>query len=173
VLHEDQHGAPVMFATIGDTVYHKWSCDSADKAKYCMTVHSCSADDGQGMGQQLIDHNGCSLDSFLLKNLDYGDDLMAGQAAHVFKFADKPTIFFSCMIRLEFKEETSNGCIHPSQLCSDARHESVPIQTPDRVQTNITKDFPKPPANVANIEENDDAGNVDGTMERNSYDEYP
>ncbi|KHJ89348.1 hypothetical protein OESDEN_10830 [Oesophagostomum dentatum] len=75
-----------------------------------MTVHSCTADDGQGVGQQLIDEKGCSTDNFLLKNLEYGDDLVAGQQAHVFKFADKPTIYFACMIRLELKENTTSSC---------------------------------------------------------------
>ncbi|VDP05833.1 unnamed protein product [Heligmosomoides polygyrus] len=87
-----------------------WTCESDNATQYCMTVHSCTADDGQGSGQQLIDDKGCSLDSFLLDNLEYGSDMMVGQKAHVFKFADKPTIFFSCLIRLEFKEDTSSKC---------------------------------------------------------------
>ncbi|VDM75054.1 unnamed protein product [Strongylus vulgaris] len=87
-----------------------WTCEAEDNLQYCMTVHSCTADDGQGIGQQLIDERGCSLDNFLLKNLEYGDDLVAGQQAYVFKFADKPTIFFSCMIRLELKENDTSIC---------------------------------------------------------------
>ncbi|KAK5980990.1 ZP domain-containing protein [Trichostrongylus colubriformis] len=88
----------------------RWTCELVDKAKYCMTVHSCTVDDGQGVGQQLMDDRGCSLDSFLLKDLNYGDDLVAGQKAQVFKFADKPTVFFSCIVRLEFKEDSSYKC---------------------------------------------------------------
>uniref|UniRef100_A0A0N4WMX3 ZP domain-containing protein n=1 Tax=Haemonchus placei TaxID=6290 RepID=A0A0N4WMX3_HAEPC len=58
----------------------------------------------------------CSLDSFLLKDLNYDDSLTAGQEAQVFKFADKPTIFFSCTIRLELKEESNDECIVRTSL---------------------------------------------------------
>ncbi|KIH59045.1 hypothetical protein ANCDUO_10739, partial [Ancylostoma duodenale] len=88
-----------------------WTCESDDSLQYCMTVHSCTADDGQGIGQQIIDEKGCTLDNFLMRNLDYGDNLVAGQEAHVFKFADKPTIFFACMIRLELKEDAASTCM--------------------------------------------------------------
>ncbi|KAJ1364600.1 hypothetical protein KIN20_024723 [Parelaphostrongylus tenuis] len=87
-----------------------WTCNSGETNHYCMTVHSCLASDGQGIGQRLIDENGCSLDRYLLDNLEYGTDLTAGQEAHVFKFADKPTMSFSCVIRLELKEEPSRQC---------------------------------------------------------------
>uniref|UniRef100_A0A1I7XI56 ZP domain-containing protein n=1 Tax=Heterorhabditis bacteriophora TaxID=37862 RepID=A0A1I7XI56_HETBA len=40
------------------SVNMKWSCEAPDKDLYCMTVHSCSADDGHGMGQQLVDEKG-------------------------------------------------------------------------------------------------------------------
>ncbi|VDM75964.1 unnamed protein product [Strongylus vulgaris] len=108
-----------------------------------MTVHSCTADDGQGIGQQLIDERGCSLDNFLLKNLEYGDDLVAGQQAYVFKFADKPTIFFSCMIRLELKENDTSICPHLSS-CSPTSHRSLPVRIPTHLDLVETNDFPKP-----------------------------
>ncbi|CAJ0589462.1 unnamed protein product [Cylicocyclus nassatus] len=58
VLSKDKHGPPIVFATIGETVYHRWTCEADDNLQYCMTVHSCTADDGQGVGQQLIDERG-------------------------------------------------------------------------------------------------------------------
>lgn len=79
---------------------------------YCMTVHSCVVDDGQGFGQKLVDEKGCSLDNFILKELDYKSGaLEAGQLSSVFKFADKPTVFFSCMIRVEMKESAETPCV--------------------------------------------------------------
>ncbi|EYB88152.1 hypothetical protein Y032_0252g246 [Ancylostoma ceylanicum] len=121
-----------------------WTCESDDNLQYCMTVHSCTADDGQGIGQQIIDEKGCTLDNFLMKNLDYGDNLVAGQEAHVFKFADKPTIFFACMIRLELKEDVTSACMHSSEHCSTHPHHSQPIETPNRIDRIQSIDFPKP-----------------------------
>ena len=58
---------------------------------FCMRVHTCKVGDGQG-GQPvlILDERGCAVDRYVLRNLDYLSDLMAGQEAHVFKFADKP-----------------------------------------------------------------------------------
>lgn len=77
-----------------------------------MTVHSCVVDDGQGFGQKLVDEHGCTLDAFILKELEYNEkELEAGQMSSVFKFADKPTVFFSCMIRVEMKESAEMPCV--------------------------------------------------------------
>ena len=79
-------GAPVRFARIGDAVYHKWTCDAQVANVCCMRVHSCTVSDGQGGAPiQILDSDGCSIDRFVLADLDYITDLMAGQEAHVFK----------------------------------------------------------------------------------------
>ncbi|KAE9556694.1 hypothetical protein FO519_000100 [Halicephalobus sp. NKZ332] len=112
VLENDEHGDPLSFAVIGQPVYHKWSCDQADPKRntHCLTVHSCSVDDGQGIKQMLLDERGCPVDSILLDEIDYKGDLEAGRESFVFKFADKPTIFFSCQLRVEAKEDSSGKC---------------------------------------------------------------
>lgn len=38
---------------------------------------------------QILNEDGCALDRFLLNNLEYPSDLMAGQEAHVYKYADR------------------------------------------------------------------------------------
>ena len=67
-------------------MFHKWTCDTETVDVYCMMVHSCFVDDGEGRKVQLLDERGCSRDRYLLQNLEYMSDLMAGQEAHVFKF---------------------------------------------------------------------------------------
>lgn len=76
----------MRFARIGDAVYHKWTCDAQVANVFCMRVHSCTVSDGQGGPPiQILDSDGCSIDRFVLADLDYVTDLMAGQEAHVFK----------------------------------------------------------------------------------------
>ncbi|KAE9415336.1 hypothetical protein Angca_008668, partial [Angiostrongylus cantonensis] len=142
VLNKDRNGSPVQFASLGATVYHKWTCESEDMKQYCMTVHSCTANDGHGIEQRLIDEKGCSLDRYLLDNLEYGADLTAGQEASVFKFADKPTMFFSCVIRLELKEDSNIQCRRPVEYCPSEAYSSLTRRMSDLLK-KISDDFPK------------------------------
>ncbi|KAF1755214.1 hypothetical protein GCK72_021783 [Caenorhabditis remanei] len=148
VLMESSTGAPLSHATVGDQVYHKWFCDGSNKEMYCMTVHSCVVDDGQGFGQKLVDEQGCSLDPFILKELEYKEnELEAGQMSSVFKFADKPTVFFSCMIRVEMKESAETPCVTPTcKASSSGKPESLDVMTSRKVSDeNIPPGFPRPP----------------------------
>ncbi|CAL2047762.1 unnamed protein product [Caenorhabditis brenneri] len=150
VLMESATGPPLSHATVGDLVYHKWSCDGSNKDMYCMTVHSCVVDDGQGFGQKLVDEQGCSLDSFILKELDYNEkELEAGQTSSVFKFADKPTVFFSCMIRVEMKESAETPCVVPTETCKNrsslSKMQSLDVMTSKKVSDEIPPGFPRPP----------------------------
>lgn len=69
-----------------------------------MTVYGCHVDDGSGDVVQLLDESGCAVDRYLLSNLEYFNDLMAGHEAHVFKYADRSNLYFQCQIRIEVKE---------------------------------------------------------------------
>ncbi|ETN68656.1 zona pellucida-like domain protein [Necator americanus] len=94
ILDGGPTGAPIRFATIGQQyqalqVYHKWTCDSETTDTFCAVVHSCTVDDGNGDTVQILNDEGCALDKFLLNNLEYPTDLMAGQEAHVYKYADR------------------------------------------------------------------------------------
>lgn len=81
-------------------------------------VHTCTVDDGNGDTVQILNDDGCALDRFLLNNLEYPGDLMAGQVlqflvfksqtvvqeAHVYKYADRAQLFYQCQISITIKE---------------------------------------------------------------------
>uniref|UniRef100_A0A915LYG8 ZP domain-containing protein n=1 Tax=Meloidogyne javanica TaxID=6303 RepID=A0A915LYG8_MELJA len=122
ILWQNARGQSIRFARIGDVVFHRWSCLTPEIGTYCMRVHSCTVSDGQG-GEpvEVIDKKGCGVDALLLRDLEYTDDLTAGQSAFVFKFADKPTLHFNCQIELTLREEWSNnGCEPNRPKCSPA-----------------------------------------------------
>ncbi|CAI4222323.1 unnamed protein product [Auanema sp. JU1783] len=116
ILNGGPTGEPVQFATIGQQVYHKWTCDSETTDTFCAVVHTCTVDDGNGDKIQILDENGCALDKFLLNNLEYPTDLMAGQEAHVYKYADRSQLFYQCQISISVKEPNSE-CARPQ--CSE------------------------------------------------------
>ncbi|KAE9550245.1 hypothetical protein FO519_006543 [Halicephalobus sp. NKZ332] len=117
VLDGSPEGPPVFYATIGQMVYHKWTCEAQTENQFCMTVHSCTVDDGNGDKVELINEDGCAKDKYLLQNLDYVSDLMVGKEAHVYKYADKQSMFFDCQITLTIKEPGQQYCDVPN--CPD------------------------------------------------------
>ncbi|VDM56374.1 unnamed protein product [Angiostrongylus costaricensis] len=109
ILDGGPTGAPIQFATIGQQVYHKWTCDSETTDTFCAIVHSCTVDDGNGDTVQILNDEGCALDKFLLNNLEYPTDLMAGQEAHVYKYADR-FVFIERHITIK---EPNTECARP------------------------------------------------------------
>lgn len=97
-------GQPVQYAMVGQPVYHSWICDSETVDTFCALVHSCFVDDGNGDTVQILNDEGCALDKYLLNNLEYPTDLMAGQEAHVYKFADRSQLIYQCQITISIKE---------------------------------------------------------------------
>jgi len=112
ILDGGPSGQPIQFATIGQQVYHKWTCDSETVDTFCAVVHTCTVDDGNGDTVQILNDEGCALDKFLLNNLEYPTDLMAGQEAHVYKYADRAQLFYQCQISITIKEPNSE-CARP------------------------------------------------------------
>ncbi|VDO40696.1 unnamed protein product [Onchocerca flexuosa] len=106
-------GQPVQFAVVGQAIYHKWTCDTETVDIFCALVHSCFVDDGNGDTVQILNEEGCALDKYLLNNLEYPSDLIAGQEAHVYKYADRPQLFYQCQITITIKEPNSE-CERPT-----------------------------------------------------------
>uniref|UniRef100_A0A915Q4C4 ZP domain-containing protein n=1 Tax=Setaria digitata TaxID=48799 RepID=A0A915Q4C4_9BILA len=116
ILEGGPSGTPVRYAMVGDHVYHKWTCDSETTDTFCALVHSCVVDDGKGDTVQILNEDGCALDKYLLNNLEYPTDLMAGQEAHVYKYADRSELHYQCQISITIKEPNIN-CPRPQ--CSE------------------------------------------------------
>uniref|UniRef100_A0A914EEH2 ZP domain-containing protein n=1 Tax=Acrobeloides nanus TaxID=290746 RepID=A0A914EEH2_9BILA len=150
VLYDNENGQIVQFATIGQPIYHKWTCeDSKDNMIHCLTVHSCKVDDGRGNIQELLDTDGCPIDRVLLDELEYKTDLQAGKRSYVFKFADQATVYFSCQLRLEVKTTPQGVCERSSDHCSNyeagSQRDATNLVQHDVYITNaIESDFPKP-----------------------------
>ncbi|GMR60587.1 hypothetical protein PMAYCL1PPCAC_30782 [Pristionchus mayeri] len=112
ILEGGPNGEPINFALVGQQVYHKWTCESETVDTFCMVVHSCTVDDGNGDTIQILDDKGCALDKFVLNNLEYPADLVAGQEAHVYKYADREQLFYQCQISITIKEPNGE-CARP------------------------------------------------------------
>ncbi|KHN84962.1 Cuticlin-1 [Toxocara canis] len=116
ILNGGPSGELLQYAVIGQQVYHKWTCDSETVNTFCAVVHSCFVDDGNGDKVKILNEEGCALDKYLLNNLEYPTDLMAGQEAHVYKYADRSQLFYQCQIRITIKEPGAE-CERPK--CTD------------------------------------------------------
>ncbi|VDO41565.1 unnamed protein product [Brugia timori] len=117
ILGGSATGMQIRYAKVGDSVYHRWTCLSETKGLYCMRVHTCTVSDGQGgEAVAVIDKKGCSVDKYLLLDLEYIDDLTAGQESYVFKFADRPALYFNCQLELTTKDHHL-GCANERPTC--------------------------------------------------------
>ncbi|VDO97831.1 unnamed protein product [Soboliphyme baturini] len=122
------NGPGVRSAEVGDRVYHVWQCDSD---LFGMLVHSCFVDDESGENKYtLLDEDGCAIDELLIAELTYNDlNNEAFVDSNVFKFADKPELYFQCSITLCSKSDGSCVGLTPPR-CDKNR--------PRRTKTNKT-----------------------------------
>ncbi|KAL1227252.1 Cuticlin-1 [Trichinella spiralis] len=92
-------GPIIRFAQVGEPVHHVWSCDSDS---HRILVKNCYVDDGQGNQVKIINEQGCAVETVIIGDLTYEPigNAKAWVDAYVFKFADKPHVFFHCTIQL-------------------------------------------------------------------------
>ncbi|VDK44039.1 unnamed protein product, partial [Anisakis simplex] len=155
ILSSGPYGSPIRYAKIGDSIYHKWTCMSDIDDIYCMRVHSCTVYDGQGGERiQVLDAQGCSVDKFVLIDLDYVDDLIAGQEAHVFKFADRPALYFNCQLELTLKDSTE-GCARTRPHCNS----QVEVRPSGKASEQLADDGRSPEPPTAVFQPTDSYGN--------------
>ncbi|KAL1285926.1 Cuticlin-3 [Trichinella pseudospiralis] len=108
-------GPLINSISIGDLVYHKWSCATSSQSQklYCISVHNCTVGNNRRM-YPIIDSNGCTLEPSVVPSVTYPNDLEGGILSHAFSlgFSD-PTLAFQCKIKLLIKE---NG-VCPRKKC--------------------------------------------------------
>jgi hypothetical protein len=91
-----------------------------------MFVYSCFVVDPAGADRlDLIDEQGCATDRYLMGNIEYPTDLMGVKEVHVFKYADRPALFFQCQINIAVKEPNAE-CIRPQCAEPEGRGDGRP-----------------------------------------------
>ncbi|PAV66810.1 hypothetical protein WR25_10525 [Diploscapter pachys] len=95
-------GPAVQFARVGDKVLHQWACNDL---MYGVLINNCYVTDGFGKKADVIDDKGCPLDPILITGIRYSPDLQRAYAeSSVFKFADKPGVWFFCQVQMCMKK---------------------------------------------------------------------
>ncbi|CAI2343438.1 unnamed protein product [Caenorhabditis sp. 36 PRJEB53466] len=114
IRKQGKDGPPVQYASIGDSVFHVWSCDGEHNG---ILVQNCHVEDGQGNKILIIDQNGCGIDHYVMDTPVYnGQQSVAFQETHVFKFAQRTVTRFICQIRICMKGEDCKR-LSPPEAC--------------------------------------------------------
>ncbi|XP_003371583.1 putative cuticlin-1 [Trichinella spiralis] len=84
------------------TVGHCAHADLPVRNSHRILVKNCYVDDGQGNQVKIINEQGCAVETVIIGDLTYEPigNAKAWVDAYVFKFADKPHVFFHCTIQL-------------------------------------------------------------------------
>ncbi|CAK5104371.1 unnamed protein product [Meloidogyne enterolobii] len=124
-------GPLMKYATIGEPITHLWQCDPIAGWLYGLLIHSCFVDDGHGKNRfDLIDERGCVTDRSLLAEISYDEKAFTAYAhTHVFRYADRIQLFFTCTIQLCFREDGGCDGISPPQ-CNKGKVGSSFPETP-------------------------------------------
>ncbi|CCD69170.1 ZP domain-containing protein [Caenorhabditis elegans] len=114
IRKQGKDGPPVQYASIGDSVFHVWSCDGNHNG---ILVQNCHVEDGQGNKILIIDQNGCGIDHYVMDTPIYnGEQSIAFQETHVFKFAQRTVTRFICQIKICMKGDDCKR-LSPPEAC--------------------------------------------------------
>uniref|UniRef100_A0A914V6F2 ZP domain-containing protein n=1 Tax=Plectus sambesii TaxID=2011161 RepID=A0A914V6F2_9BILA len=144
----------VRFATIGERVYHDWTCEASGvSSMLCLLVTNCFvAEQLTGKRQDLIGDDGCSKDTAIINNLIYDDKLLAArQAVNVFGFADRPQLYFQCQLNLIERADNDTSCPRPD--CAANPRLRRDIQTLLRERGTHVLDAASQRVNVLDLED--------------------
>uniref|UniRef100_A0A914WP56 ZP domain-containing protein n=1 Tax=Plectus sambesii TaxID=2011161 RepID=A0A914WP56_9BILA len=95
-------GAEIRFSTVGEKAYHVWECNPTTPANYGLLIFNCQASDtGANIKVSIVDDDGCVVDPILMDKITYeSNQPRAFAVTHVYKYADQPSIFFQCGIKM-------------------------------------------------------------------------
>ncbi|EYC42286.1 hypothetical protein Y032_0537g3123 [Ancylostoma ceylanicum] len=101
-------------AKVGETLFHKWQCDSPPMYKYL--VHDCWVK-SEKSSVQILDNEGCEIDHHFLETPNYsrfnkqGLEEYVFQEMSVFKFPGEGNVIFHCKISLCDMDAAASPCI--------------------------------------------------------------
>lgn len=73
---------------------------------YGILINNCYVTDGVNKKAEVIDSRGCPTNPILITGIRYSQDLQRAYAeSQVFKFADRPGVWFFCQIQMCMKKE--------------------------------------------------------------------
>ncbi|EJW88018.1 hypothetical protein WUBG_01069, partial [Wuchereria bancrofti] len=120
-------GKVITNARVGELIEHEWICQSPFKGVHAMLVRNCYAESNDNFRVPVIDDNGCTLDPYILPNLEYASDLLSVKVrAPVFKFPDRSEIGFRCDV---LPPKCANSKRRRRDLSNISR-ESLVLRTP-------------------------------------------
>ncbi|VDL84595.1 unnamed protein product [Nippostrongylus brasiliensis] len=102
-------------AKVGETMFHKWHCDSPPNFKYL--VHDCYAKSDK-VTVQILDSEGCEIDHHFIETPNYSlfdhpnEDSYVFQEMSVFKFPGEGNVLFQCRISLCDTESGTSPCMN-------------------------------------------------------------
>ncbi|VDO60812.1 unnamed protein product [Heligmosomoides polygyrus] len=131
-------GPPIQFARVGDRVLHQWHCNDSQDSGFQSIFQRCL-----GSLSTIL----CPVDPILITGIRYSADLQRAYAeSSVFKFADKPGVWFFCQIQMCMKKAGMCQGITVSSATSTPRAKVIVLRAPmsmliDRSDVKIHENF--------------------------------